>query len=168
MNPKFSIVIPVHNRREYLAQALASCMRQTTSDFEVVVSDDCSSEDLAATVDSFDDQRIRYVRSQERLGASNNHQRAVTLARGEYVVTLHSDDFLLPHCLETAGAALDTNAAAAAVYYCLTYLLGAKIDGFHGVPALGFANTETWRENPWLEKFAATNPTCCLFRRSAF
>jgi GT2 family glycosyltransferase len=168
MKPRFSIVIPVHNRREYLVQALASCIRQTARDFEVVVSDDCSSEDLAAVVESFGDPRIRYERSDERLGAARNHQRAVTLARGEYVLTLHSDDFLLPHCLESAGRALDANAAAAAVYYSMTYLVGSNIEGFHPVPGIAFADRAAWRNNPWLEKFPATNPTCCLFRRSAF
>jgi glycosyltransferase involved in cell wall biosynthesis len=168
MKPRFSIVIPVHNRRDYLVQALASCIRQTARDFEVVVSDDCSTDDLAAVVQSFADPRIRFERSSERLGAARNHQMAVTLARGEYVLTLHSDDFLLPQCLEAAGGALDANTAAAAVYYSMTYLVGSSIDGFHPVPGIAFADRETWRNNPWLEKFPATNPTCCLFRRSAF
>jgi glycosyltransferase involved in cell wall biosynthesis len=168
MKPKFSIVIPVHNRRDYLAQALASCMRQTVSDFEVVVSDDGSTDDLRSVADSFSDRRIRYVRSDERLGAAKNHQRAASLAAGEYVLTLHSDDFLLPHCLETAGEALDSCPAASAVYYSMTYLLGSKIEGFHSIPRIPFAHKETWLSNRWLEKFHATNPTCCLFRRSAF
>jgi glycosyltransferase involved in cell wall biosynthesis len=168
MKPRFSIVIPVYNRPDFLAQALASCVAQTTADWEVVVSDDCSSDDLVPVVESFADARIRYSRSDERLGASRNHQRAVTLSHGEYVVTLNSDDLLLPTCLEAAGEALDVCPAAAAVYYCMTYLVGATIEGFHPVPSIRFADEDTWLRNRWLDKFQGTSPTCCLFRRSAF
>jgi glycosyltransferase involved in cell wall biosynthesis len=168
MKPKFSIVIPVHNRRDYLAQALASCIGQTVTEFEVVVCDDCSSENLAEVVESCADARIRYTRNSERLGAVDNHQRAASLAQGEYVLILHSDDFLLPHCLQTAGEALDANAAASAVYYSMTYLIGSEIEGFHVMPRISFADKDTLLKNQWLEKFNATAPTCCVFRRSAF
>ena len=73
---RFSIVIPAYNRGEYLRQALASCLAQTTSDFEVIVSDDCSAEDLQSVAASFGDARIKYSKSEIRLGAAKNHQRA--------------------------------------------------------------------------------------------
>lgn len=168
MKPRFSVVIPVHNRSDYLAQALASCIGQTIGDFEVVVSDDCSSENLAAVVESCADSRVRYSRSEERLGAVKNHQRAVSLAQGEHVLILHSDDFLLPQCLEAAGEALDANPAAAAVYYSMTYLVGSRIEGFNTMPRIRFADKDTLLKNEWLEKFNATAPTCCVFRREAF
>ena len=100
MTPKYSVAIPAYNRSDYLRQALESCLRQTVDDFEVIVSDDCSSEDLGAVVRSFGDPRIVYHRSEVRLGATANHQRAVTLSRGTYAITLNSDDLLLPDCLE--------------------------------------------------------------------
>lgn len=168
MNPKFSIVIPVYNRRDYLAQAIRSCLGQTTSDFEVLVSDDCSTDDLRALVDGFGDSRIRYLRSSSRLGAAKNHQHAVSLSRGSYVIALHSDDLLLPNCLESAGQLLDNCQGASAVYFSMTYLVGAEIHGFHPVPNLSFADKSIVHTNPWLEKFYGINPTCCLFRKSAF
>lgn len=81
---------------------------------------------------------------------------------------MHSDDLLLPDCLETAGQALDECEVAAAAYFSMTYLVGSKIEGFHPVPKLRFADRATLRINPWLEKFHGINPTCCVFRRSAF
>jgi hypothetical protein len=84
------------------------------------------------------------------------------------VIALHSDDLLLPECLEIAGAALDHHPTASAVYFSNTYLLGSRVQGFHPVPRVRFADARTLRENPWLEKFAGANPSCCLFRRAAF
>jgi glycosyltransferase involved in cell wall biosynthesis len=168
VTPKFSIVIPVYNRREYLRQAIASCLKQTAREFEIIVSDDCSSEDLRLVTASFGDSRVKYYRSGSRLGAARNHQHAVSLSSGVYVIALHSDDLLLPECLEMAGAALDINAAAAAVYFPCIYLSGLKVNGFSLVPMVRFADGGTFRKNPWLEQYSGVNPSCCLFRRTAF
>jgi glycosyltransferase involved in cell wall biosynthesis len=168
MSPKFSIVIPVYNRREYLRQAIASCLKQTTPEFEIIVSDDCSSEDLRLVTESFDDCRVKYHRSESRLGAAKNHQHAVSLSSGIYAIALHSDDLLLPQCLEMAGAALDLNPAAAAVYFPCIRLSGLKLTGSSLVPMVRFADGAIFRKNPWLEQYSGVNPSCCLFRRTAF
>jgi hypothetical protein len=118
--------------------------------------------------ESFGDSRIKYYRSGSRLGAARNHQHAVSLSSGVYVIALHSDDLLLPECLETAGAALDLNTAAAAVCFSCIYLSGTKVNGFSLVPMVRFADAGTFHKNPWLEEFTGANPCCCLFRRTAF
>src|SRR5581483_3940121 len=140
MAPKFSVVIPVYNRCDLLLQAVRSCLTQTASDFEVVISDDCSSEDLHPAVLSFGDPRVQYSRNKVRIGASKNHQRAVSLAKGHYVLVLHSDDLLLPDCLDVAGQALEERPEAAAAYFSTTYLKGLTVQGWHPVPKITFAN----------------------------
>src|SRR5690242_13117149 len=165
MDPTFSIVIPVYNRREYLMKAILSCLHQTANGYEVIVSDDCSSEDLETTVLSFGDSRVQYSRSEVRLGASRSHQRAVSLARGEYVLVLHSDDMLLPDCIQVAGQALGARPNAAAAYFSTTYLMGSTVEGSHPIPNIRFADGEVFAHNPWLEKYHGVNPSCCLFRR---
>jgi len=168
MAPKFSVVIPVYNRRNFLLKAIESSLRQTATSYEVVVSDDCSSEDLRAVVTSFKEPRIRYHRNETRIGASRNHQQAVSRATGSYVLALNSDDLLLPECLEVAGQALDERETAAAAYFSTTYLRGSKVEGFHPIPKIPFANAKVLVENPWLEGYHGTSPTCCLFRKAAF
>jgi len=168
VTPRFSIAIPAHNRAAYLQDAIRSCLAQTIGDFEVVISDDCSTEDLRAVSESFDDMRIRYSRSPARLGAAKNHQRAVSLSRGEYVVNLHSDDMLLAQYLEVAGAALGQCPRAAAVYSSVAYLDGTRIHGCQRMPRVGFADRQTYLDNRWLEKNRGVCPTSCLFRRAAF
>lgn len=166
--PKFSIAIPVYNRPDYLRQALRSCLLQTVEDFEVVVSDDCSDENLKRVVDGFRDARLRYDRSLERLGATRNHQRAASLARGEYVITLNSDDMLLPDCLAAAGDVLDRHEKAAAVYFSCTYATGEAVGGAHPMPRLDFADGAAFAQNPWLADFHGTSPSCVLMRKSSF
>lgn len=166
--PKYTIAIPVHNRLEYLKQAIRSSLAQTVSDFEVVISDDCSTDDLGSVVNSFNDPRILYHRSEQRLGAARNHQLSVALSHGDYIVNLHSDDLLFPTYLEVAGHALDARGEGAAVYSPMACLSGSKITGWNSVPKIRFANNEVYLANLWLEKFHNTGPTCCLFRRSAF
>jgi glycosyltransferase involved in cell wall biosynthesis len=168
MKPRFSIAIPAYNRPAYLSQAIASALAQTIDNFEVVVSDDCSVDALASVVASFNDSRITYHRSPDRLGAARNHQLAVDLSRGDYVVNLHSDDLLLPNCLEVAGSELDACESAAALYSSVAYLREGRIEGCQEVPKIRFADRRVFLENPWLEKFHNVAPTSCMFRRSAF
>ena len=168
MKPKFSIAIPAYNRSDYLTEAVKSCLMQTAHDFEVIISDDCSMEDLGTVAKSFRDSRIRYSRSGERLGRAKNHQRAASLAEGDYVVNLNSDDLLLPEFLEIAGKALESRHEAAAVYSSMTFLAGSTISGFQAVPKIRFADRHVYLQNLWLEKNHGIAPTCCLFRRNSF
>lgn len=168
MKPKVTIAIPAYNRPEYLRQAIRSALGQTLDDFEVIVCDDCSTDDIGSVANSFGDARIKYHRNASRLGAAKNHQLSVELARGEYITNLHSDDLLLPTYVEAAGRELDRSRGAAAVYSSMAYLIGSKIMGCQTVPKVHFANRYVYLENPWLEKFHNVVPTCCMFRRSAF
>ena len=168
MKPKFTIAIPAYNLPEYLRQAIRSCLAQTVPDFEIVVSDDCSAEDLSLIAKSFGDSRIKYYRNAERLGATRNFRHSVYLSQSEYVVNLNSDDLLLPNYLEVAGAALDKCGEAVAVYSAMMRVSGSTVTGWHSVPKVRFANRQGYLENRWLEKFHNVGPTCCLFRKSAF
>jgi GT2 family glycosyltransferase len=168
MRPKFTIAIPVYNNSDYLMQAISSSLGQTIHDFEVIVSDDCSTDELSSVASSFRDSRIKYHRSCDRLGAARNHQLSVALSHGEYIVNLNSDDLLLPTYLEMAGGELNRCREVAAVYSPMAYLIESRIMGCHRVPKIRFANKQVYLENRWLDKFHNTSPTCCMFRKSTF
>jgi len=106
VTPRFSVVIPVHNRADVLGAALASVLAQSCADFEVIVVDDGSSDDPAGVVAGFADPRLSIVR-QENRGACAARNRGIDLARGHYVAFLDSDDRFLPHHLETMARLLD-------------------------------------------------------------
>jgi glycosyltransferase involved in cell wall biosynthesis len=93
--PTFSIVIPAFNRAKIIGRALQSVLSQSFSDFEIVVVDDGSKDDLEAVVSAISDPRIRYV-WQENAGGSAARNRGIDEARGRYIAFLDSDDMFLP------------------------------------------------------------------------
>lgn len=99
---KFSITIPAFKQR-YLYEAIESCLAQTYQDFEVIIVDDASPEDLKSVVKQFDDKRIHYYRNEKNCGALNvvdNWNICLSYAKGDYVICMGDDDRLLPNCLE--------------------------------------------------------------------
>jgi glycosyltransferase involved in cell wall biosynthesis len=97
----FSIVIPTYNRAEFIEKAIRSVLSQTITDLEVIVVDDGSTDNTAEVVAAIDDPRISYhqKKNEERAVARNT---GVSLARGDYVSFLDSDDILYKDHLSTA------------------------------------------------------------------
>lgn len=94
-----SVIIPTFNRAVYLQETIASVLRQTWQDFELVLVDDGSTDNTADIVRSFDDRRIRYIyRSNGGISAARNT--GLDAARGEYIAFLDSDDLWEPSKLE--------------------------------------------------------------------
>lgn len=92
--PFFSIVIPTYNRCSDLEFALYCILKQEYKDFEIVISDNCSTDNTMLVVKRIKDRRIRYSRTEKTLWNSFNIERAIQSARGRYVF-LHSDDDFL-------------------------------------------------------------------------
>ena len=99
-NPRFSVVIPTRNRAALTRIAITSVLRQTYSDWELVVADNSQDEETGAVVAEFDDDRIRYVRSGD-LSMCENWEFAVEHARGDYLCLLQYKQVLKYHALET-------------------------------------------------------------------
>jgi len=109
---RFSVIIPVYNRAELLKSAIASVLSQTNQNFEIVVVDDGSEDDVSATVNSFADPRIVIIR-QANMGASAARNSGIDSARGRHVAFLDSDDLYLAHHLAAADDTLrDTDDTA--------------------------------------------------------
>ena len=106
MPPTVSIGIPTYNRAALLAQTIKSVLHQSYQDYEIIVSDDCSSDNTADVVRSFGDARIRYHRTRDRLRVPGNWNECVRLAQGEFFALLPDDDVYCPEFLETMVAAL--------------------------------------------------------------
>jgi glycosyltransferase involved in cell wall biosynthesis len=99
MEPLVSVVLPTHNRPDWLAEALRSVLDGEFGDFEVVVSnngDPAHTRKLAAAIR---DTRVRWIEQPADLGMLPNFLAALSLARGEYVAVLHDDDWWSPRFL---------------------------------------------------------------------
>lgn len=99
---KFSITIPAY-KQKYLYEAIESCMAQSYNDFELIIVDDASPEDLKSVVDRFQDDRIRYYRNEKNCGALNvvdNWNKCLSHATGDYVICMGDDDKLLSNALD--------------------------------------------------------------------
>ena len=105
---KVSVLIPTRERLQYLRFAVESVRRQSSPDWEIVIADNASTEDIAGYVASLDDPRIVFVRSDEPLPVTANWNAAIDASSGDMVIMLGDDDALLPGYLE---AIADTWAA---------------------------------------------------------
>ncbi|OHB71649.1 MAG: hypothetical protein A2W23_07335 [Planctomycetes bacterium RBG_16_43_13] len=95
-NPLVSIIIPTHNRAEYLSRAVKSCINQTYKNSEIIVVDDNSGDNTAEVVKGFRGNRIRYFRNKSNKGAPYSRNKGLSVARGMYINFLDDDDELLP------------------------------------------------------------------------
>ena len=105
--PLISICIPSYNNEEFIASTLESVLRQTYSNFEVLITDDCSTDGTISVISKFSDPRIRLVKNERNLGIGGNWQKALSAATGEYVKLLCGDDILYPDCLRRQVEALE-------------------------------------------------------------
>jgi glycosyltransferase involved in cell wall biosynthesis len=105
--PLVSIIMNVRNGGAFLREALDSVMTQTFADWELIVWDDCSTDDSASIVSHYHDERIRYFLSPEETPLGTARDRAIRQARGEWLAFLDQDDVWLPHKLEKQIALID-------------------------------------------------------------
>ncbi len=93
--PFFSIIIPTYNRASDLQFALYCILRQSFLDFEVIISDNCSTDNTKEIIDKLGDKRIRYFVNKKNIGVTLNYKKALGYTKGKYVFLHSDDDFLL-------------------------------------------------------------------------
>lgn len=99
MAPLVSIVIPTYNRGHCITACIDSALAQTLGDIEIIVVDDCSSDDTAARVAAFTDPRVSYLPQPSNRGGAVARNAGIRASRGEFVAFLDSDDLWLPEKL---------------------------------------------------------------------
>lgn len=104
--PLVSIVIPAYNSAALIGATLKSVRAQTIGDWEAIIVDDCSKDDLPAVVDGFADARFRLIRHAENGGASAARNTGIAAARGRFIAFLDADDLWRPDKLEKQIAAV--------------------------------------------------------------
>jgi glycosyltransferase involved in cell wall biosynthesis len=113
--PKVSVVIPAYNAMTYLPETVASVLQQTFSDFELIIVNDGSSDNVMAWASGLEDPRAKLI-SQENGGVSKARNTGIAQAQGQYIAFLDADDLWEPTKLKKQVHCLETNPSVGLVY----------------------------------------------------
>lgn len=101
MNELVSIIMPSYNTAKFISETIESVLAQTYPNWELIIVDDCSTDDTDAVVCPYlVDDRIRYIKNEKNSGAAVSRNRALREAKGKWVAFLDSDDLWFPEKLE--------------------------------------------------------------------
>jgi len=126
--PAVTVVIPAYNRAASIRAAIESVLRQTWTDFELLVVDDGSTDGTLAAAAEVEDPRLRLIESPRNQGAAGARNLGVAEARGTWVAFQDSDDEWLPTKLEKQMARLAAPGAGFVGAYCGLLTLGGLDD----------------------------------------
>ena len=149
-HPKVSIIIPNYNHAPYLPQRIGSVLAQTYQDFELIILDDCSTDNSRVVINE-------YARQDERIQTNFNvansgspfaqWNKGVAMARGKYIWMAESDDYADPRLLETLVNRLEQHPSVD-VAYCQSWVVNAQgkvID--HMQRWTDVLDTEHWKQD---------------------
>lgn len=110
MNELVSIIMPSYNTAKFISETIESVSAQTYPNWELIIVDDCSTDNTNEVVKSFLlDDRIKYIKNEKNSGAAVSRNRALREAKGKWVAFLDSDDLWLPEKLEKQIAFMEKN-----------------------------------------------------------
>lgn len=101
---KISVIIPAYNSSKFIKRVVTSVLLQTYENFELVIVDDCSTDNTVELVESFTDNRIKIVKHQHNTGAGVARQSGLKVATGEFIMFIDSDDYVKDDFLEQCVA----------------------------------------------------------------
>jgi hypothetical protein len=162
--PRFSILLPTHNRADVLPYAIRSVLRQTVQDFELLIVGDGCTDETAAVVDGFADARVRWfdLPKAPHFGYANRNV-ALRTARGALIAFMAHDDLWLPDHLQVLDAAFDEQA----VEIAYSRPLWVIPKGMIAPSAFNLHHTETLRA--FLSRTRNHIPAgCVVHRRECF
>src|ERR1700733_674016 len=129
---KVSICLPVYNGANYLAQAIESALAQKYEDFELLISDDCSTDETPAIVERYakQDSRIRHWTNASQQKLFGNYNACIEKCTGTYIKLFAHDDLFDPSLIQRMVAVLDENPDVSLVTSARCWIDGSgqKID----------------------------------------
>lgn len=126
---KFSVTIPAY-KAQFLRECIVSILSQTFVDFELIIVDDNSPQNLDEIVFQFKDERIRYYKNEKGFGGYHvvgNWNKCLEYARGEYIICMGDDDKLLPNCLSDYAELIEKHPDLD-IYHTRTEMINEKSD----------------------------------------
>jgi glycosyltransferase involved in cell wall biosynthesis len=116
--PRVSVGLPVYNGERYLRISIESILAQTYADFELIITDNASTDSTERICREYAaiDKRVRYYRNENNIGAPRNFNLAFELSRGEYLKWATSDDYVASEMIEKCLEVLDKNPTVVLCY----------------------------------------------------
>ena len=107
--PRVTVLLPVYNGENFLANAIESILNQTFTDFELIIIDDGSTDSSKIIASSFDDTRIRIEENNSNIGLIATLNKGLKLARGDYIARMDADDLSFPDRLKKQVFFMDSH-----------------------------------------------------------
>lgn len=145
MNDLVSIIMPSYNTGKFIRQSIECVQSQSYSNWELLIVDDCSTDNTDEIVASIRDSRIRYFKNEKNSGAAVSRNKALREAKGKWIAFLDSDDLWMPEKLEKQISFMEKNG------YAFSYTnyeeidvdgnaTGVKVTGPHKITKTGMFN----------------------------
>lgn len=115
--PLFTVIIPNYNMGKWVKDSITSVLNQTYADFELIVIDNCSTDQSREEIASIKDSRLKSYTQVSNIGMYANLNVALMLAKGKYIKIHCSDDVLHPQCLSVLEAAIHKLPASSKPFY---------------------------------------------------
>ena len=109
MNELVSIITPSYNTGKFIGETIESVLKQTYTNWEMLIVDDCSSDNTDDVVAQYKDPRIKYFKNKKNSGAAVTRNRAIREAKGRWIAFLDSDDLWKPEKLEKQIVFMEKN-----------------------------------------------------------
>jgi glycosyltransferase involved in cell wall biosynthesis len=171
--PTVSVIIPSYNHADYIEECLKSVFAQTFQDFEIIITDDASSDRTVEIIEGFEDPRIELFKHNTNRGASVASNNCIQHAKGKYIAMLSSDDAWYPNKLEVQVRYLESHPEIGAVFGKVDWIdeTGANITSKH-FPYMDVFDVKNRSRFEWLNHFfykgnCLCHP-CSLVRRECY
>jgi len=162
--PKVTVCLPTYNSGEFLTPAIDSILEQTFTDFELIISDDFSTDNTPEVIRSYldKDSRIKYLQNPQNLGLFPNWNRCLESASGEYITVFAQDDVMLPKNLEQKVKILDKYQNVGLVTSSI--IVVDNKNNYLNWDWANYAEDKFINGEEWVRKnLGEANPICCPF-----
>lgn len=165
MSDLVSVIMPVYNSERYVGEAIDSFINQTWTNKELIIINDCSTDSSRDVIKMYNDPRITIIDNESNRGVAFSRNRALRVARGEYITLLDSDDMMHPKKIQKEVEYLQNN------QYDVVFTDTTLIDQ-HGKPIQN-TNSEYVSSSLFLPMMLFRNvitpaPATCLYKRKCF
>jgi glycosyltransferase involved in cell wall biosynthesis len=108
-DPQLSVVLPCYNAAAFLQEAISSVLKQSFTDFELIIIDDGSTDESATIISKQNDPRLKVIRNEKNLGLIRTLNTGIAAAKGKYIARMDADDISRPERFEKQISFLEKN-----------------------------------------------------------